>query len=288
VRPVADRSGFTLVELVVAMVIGAVVTSVLFQLLTGQGRFVELQSAREEVQQNTRAAVELIGSELRTLPGGGSLTMAAADSMTMRSVRVWGVVCAVPGGSTLDVVIPVVAGAAYTPNSGTGVVVNLGTVAAPIWSNAVAVTGIGGATASCAGSALPAGAERRTFTLASMPQSGASTAAVGNAVYLFEQVTYRTGESAGIPGKWIQRRVGNTLTSTNQPMAGPIAQSEGLRFEYFAGTATAPLPTPIVDAATRASVTRVTLAVEAVSQSQLGGDPVSKADTVVVTLRNRL
>jgi prepilin-type N-terminal cleavage/methylation domain-containing protein len=288
VHPVADRSGFTLIELLVAMVIGAIVITSLFQLISGQGRFVELQGAHEEVQQNTRAAIELIGSELRTLPGGSTLVMAAEDSATLRTARVWGVVCAVGGLNSIDVVLPAVAGATYTANSGTGALANVGSVATPTWTNAVTVSGIGPAAATCGGAALPGGTERRTLTVSSIPQSGGAPASVGSPIYLYEQVTYRTGVSAGIPGKWIQRRVGNTATSTNQPMAGPIDESTGLKFRYFAGAATTPLTTPILDAATRASVTRVVVSVDAVSQSSFGGETVSKADTVVVTLRNRL
>src|SRR5687767_12028100 len=82
VRPALDRSGFTLIELLVAIVIGSVVVGSLFQMISGQGRFVELQSAREEVQQNGRAAVELIGSELRTIAGGEALVLATEDSIT--------------------------------------------------------------------------------------------------------------------------------------------------------------------------------------------------------------
>src|SRR5690606_941020 len=96
------------------------------ELVGGQARFVEMQSAREEVQQNTRAALELIGSELRALPPGGALVRAADDSITLRTARFWGVVCAIGGATSLDIALPALAGASFATNTGTGVVVNLG------------------------------------------------------------------------------------------------------------------------------------------------------------------
>jgi prepilin-type N-terminal cleavage/methylation domain-containing protein len=286
---VTERNGFTVIELLVALVIGGVVIGSLFQLLGGQGRFVEMQSAREEVQQNTRASLELIGSELRTLPGGDALVEAASDSITIRAPRVWGVVCAVGGATSFDVAFPVIAGANYTTNLGTGMVVNFGTPTAPVWSSAARVTAIGNGATTCDGSALPAEIERRTLTVATTPQNGATTPVSGDVLYLYEQVTYRTGTSAGVPGLWIQRRVGEGIDSSNQPLAGPIeSNGNGLRFEYFSGSSSTALSTPITDASTRATVNRVIVVVESVSRNSLADERESKADTVIVPLRNRV
>lgn len=286
-RPAADgRGGFTLIELLVALIVGSLVIGVLLQLVSGQARFVQGQSAREEVQQNSRAALELIGSELRSLSSGASLVRAAADSLTLRTPRVWGSVCGLPGGATIEVAFPAVAGMSFAVNAGTGIVVNLGTPTAPVWSSAVAVTSISGPGSTCGGNPLPGGVERRTFTLSGVPTSGATTPARGNVAYLYDQVTYRTGTSAGVPGIWIQRRIGEGSGAANQPMAGPIGDGEGLSFVYYSDGSSLPLSTPIVDAAVRSSVSRIAIIVEAVSR----GDETtiaSTTDTVLVPLRNR-
>jgi prepilin-type N-terminal cleavage/methylation domain-containing protein len=83
-----NRAGFSLIELLVALMISGLLATVMFQLMSGQGRFVEIQSAREEVQQNSRAALDLIGNDLRTLPGGESLVRADDDSITVRTARI--------------------------------------------------------------------------------------------------------------------------------------------------------------------------------------------------------
>jgi prepilin-type N-terminal cleavage/methylation domain-containing protein len=282
--PAPDRSGFTLIEMLVALIISGIVVGTIFQLLVGQGRFVERQSAREEVQQNTRAALELISSELRTLPAGDGLILATSDSLTMRVVRIWGVVCAAGGGSSLDVVFPSIPGVSFAPNLGTGVVVRLGSE----WSGSVRLTAAGNASASCNGEALGTGVERRTLSLSGTPQSSDGTLlpAVGDLVYIHDQVTYRSGTSAAVPGLWIQRRIGEGAGSSNQPFAGPILES-GLRFEYFTAGSSVPLATP-VSAAVRPDVARIAVVVESVSRNFQGEARESKSDTVVVALRNRM
>jgi hypothetical protein len=148
---------------------------------------------------------------------------------------------------------------------------------------------MGNAASTCGGSSLAAGIERRTLTLGSQPQNSGDTPAVGDALYIYDQVTYRTGASTGVPGLWIQRRIGDAVGSSNQPMAGPIdSDTGGLHFQYFAGASSLPIATPIVDAATRESVTRVVVVVESVSRNSIGDDQESKADTVIVPLRNRV
>ncbi|MQA89890.1 MAG: prepilin-type N-terminal cleavage/methylation domain-containing protein [Gemmatimonas sp.] len=281
----ADQKGFTLVELMVAMAVAAVIVTALFQFITAEGRFFELQSAHQEVQQNTRVVVELIGSELRSLPPGESLVRAAADSLTIRTAKVWGVVCALGGATTLDVVMPAVPGLNFTQNSGSGLVVNLGTEELPVWSDPVLVTAIGEPLDECAGERLSAQAERRTFSVGSMPRKDTLSIGVGNTLYLYEQVTYRAHRSEGVPGMWIQRRIGDLPASTNQPMAGPVDESAGLRFQYFAGAT--PLATPILESSARSAVTHILLAVEAVSQTTFGAEEVARSDTVVAILRNR-
>lgn len=274
-----------MVELLVAMVLGGIIVTALFELLSSQGRFVEMQSSREEVQQNTRAALELIGSELRTVPGGEALVSATADSITFRTSRLWGVVCDVPSATQLDVVFPTIVANSLSTNSGTGIVVELGGASPAVWSSAAPVTAIGSAAPDCDGILLASQAERRSLTLASQPISGGVTPQEGDVVYLYDEVTYRTGTSASVPGVWIQRRLGN---GSNQPMAGPVDEALGLQFAYFDAPSGAPLATPLTTAAAREAVTRIQVVVDAIARNSQGGGPESKADTVVISLRNRV
>ena len=286
---VAEEAGFSLVELLAVLVISGVIAGALFQIVGAQGRFVEMQSGREEVQQNARAALELIGTELRTVPPGEALVRADDDSVTFRTPRIWGVVCAIPAPTTLHVAMPTIAGTDYVVNPGTGATVNLGSAATPLWSSAVAVTAIANASGTCNGNALPAGTEMRALTLAAQPVNGATTPAVGNNLYLYDLVTYGLGTSAGVPGTWIQRRLGDGAGSSSQPMAGPVPSGgAGLDLSYFSDASAAALPVPITSAATRADVTRVQVVVQTVSRNTVGDVPETTTDTVIISLRNRL
>ncbi len=283
------RAGFTLIELLVALALGGLIIGSILQILTGQARFVELQSGREEAQQNARAALELISSELRGIPDGDALVRAASDSITFRAPRLWGVVCATRGASSLDVTFPSLTDVSYVTNLGTGVVVNVGSPALPDWTGAVELTGVGGAGQECAGEPLGPGAERRTLTLGAMPLAGTSAPAAGDIVYVFDQVTYRASGSAGLPGTWISRRIGDGPGASNQPFAGPVdGDGDGLRFEYFGGESSAPLATPVSDAAARASVDRIAVIVSSVSRLTRSNLVQSRTDTIFVPLRNRV
>lgn len=283
------RAGFTLIELLVALAIGGLMVGSILQILTGQARFVELQSGREEAQQNTRAALELIGSELRGIPGGDALVRTARDSITFHSPRFWGVVCAASGDRSLDVALPTIPEVSYATNLGTGVVVNVGTPAAPEWTGAVAVAGVGGPAQDCDGSLLESGTERRTLTLGAVPRAGTSAPSRGDIAYIYDRVTYRTGSSAGLPGVWILRRIGDGPGTSNQPFAGPVdAEGGGLRFEFFSGESRTPLTTPVSDAAARASIDRISVIVSSVSRLSRSDLVQFRTDTVLIPLRNRI
>jgi type II secretory pathway pseudopilin PulG len=285
-----------MVELMVAMVITGLLLGVIFQLMQGQGRYVSRQSAKEEVQQNNRAALDLIGSELRTVPSGNGIEMAAEDSIGIRSVRLWAVVCVGSGGGTsVSVRMPILPGASFATNLGTHFVADVDAdAAAEAWTSPVRVTEIGAPVAvppaSClfeTETSLPAGIEVRTLSLGSTPTNAATSEepVTGDPAYVYDLVTYRTGESS-TGGEWIQRRLGSGSGASNQPMAGPVPHGEGLEFTYYAGTTV--VPTPITDEATRASVDRLSMIVRTVSRNQMSELRQAKTDTITVSLRNRI
>jgi prepilin-type N-terminal cleavage/methylation domain-containing protein len=301
-KPARNRSGFTLIELLVAMVIGGLLTGVIFQFLQGQGRYVAVQSAREEVQQNARASVELIGSELRSLPPLGGLEKAFADSLTIRVPRVWGVVCAPvsSGATSVDVAIPALAGVTYPANNGTALAVNVGdSTSDPDWTPAVKVSGIGSADPNCNGAPLPNNdpgtMERRTLTVSATPQGSTSSTPlpqVGDVMYFFDQVTYRTDRStvgSAADSVWLYRRLGDYP----QPLAGPLWASNGergLEFAYYTSGASEPVSVPSsgLDATTLNQVNRIRMVVHTISRRQATDAQQSQTDTVFISLRNRM
>jgi prepilin-type N-terminal cleavage/methylation domain-containing protein len=85
-----SRSGFTLVEGMVALVLTALVLTLAYRVLVGQQRTVTLQAQRVSLQTNLRSAAAFISTELRevsTDSGNPDLLTFAPESVTYRAMR---------------------------------------------------------------------------------------------------------------------------------------------------------------------------------------------------------
>lgn len=91
---IRDRSGFTLIELIIVATLGVVVLgSVMGVLMTNQ-RTYTTQTAVVQGQQNSRMAFEMLFNELREAsPGGGDIVSMSSTHITLRLMRKFGVVC---------------------------------------------------------------------------------------------------------------------------------------------------------------------------------------------------
>ena len=89
-----DRRGFTLVELMIVAVVGAAVVGATYQILLSSQRALTVQTAQIQGQQNVRAGIDILFSELREISRseGDVLTM-ASDRIEIRAMRAFGLVC---------------------------------------------------------------------------------------------------------------------------------------------------------------------------------------------------
>lgn len=296
------QGGFTLVEVMVALVITGILATVLFQLVQGQGKFVQMESSREEVQQNSRGALELLSSELRTIPAG-AIDTAAADRIRFRVPRAWGLVCASTGGGTSGVAIAFPAGSfpsdaptSFASGAGSdwGLAIPSGTLGAYY---ALALTGIGtGGTSTCTsgiglGTASPADVRQVSYSAPLV----APTAAAGSAVFLYQMVEYDMAQSSSSspPGIWLRRRNG---AGNMEPMAGPLlaadtaTTSTGLSFSYYCGSSALGAAALAVRA-NWLSIDRIRIRVAMQSRNRIGkkGSTTPKQvqqDSITVHLRN--
>lgn len=290
--------GFTLIELIVALVISGLLATVIFQLVVGQGRFTAIQGARAEVQQNSRGALELITSELRSLPSG-SIDSASASSVSFRLPRAWGLLCnTLPaGGGTVGVVFPPGTFPGEFPTSfaqptGWGLAIPdtaAGTVAV------VSLTSTTAGSGTCpAVLGVPAGSNvvMRQFTFTALP---AGVAAVpGDPVYVFQRVRYDVAlsSSGGPAGYWIRRRAG---VGNPEPLAGPLLaldqSTQGLHFTYMCDDRTL-TQAQYEDPASLPSIDRVRVRVAMQSRSltrntfDADSDQQQQTDSMTVSLRN--
>lgn len=91
--------GFTLVEILVVTVLGALVVGAALQVLITNRRAYTAQSATISGQQSTRMAVEVLFAELRELsPDGGDILAMSNNSLQVRLMRKFSVVCATDFG----------------------------------------------------------------------------------------------------------------------------------------------------------------------------------------------
>lgn len=274
-----NTRGFTLVEMVVALVISGFLAGVVFQLVRGQERFVATQSAREEVQQNGRAALELISAELRGASPEGIVT-AQEGLIRFRSPRIWGLVCAAPAAQSRAVVFPGVELAAFKgSNVPDSLAVRDSTTAlAKRWrfAGVTDATPSGGQGAAACGAFAPDAGRVQVRTLTGIP--AAIPFQLGEPAYLYDAVQYDAGDS-NVPGKWLRRHD----SGGTQPLAGPLALDGAVpvfRLRYFDSTG-AELNQPIADPTTVAEI-----AVMVTTASRSPKVPLEFSDSTRVRLRN--
>ncbi len=88
------RRGFTLVELLVAMVIGTTILGAIYQSIIGVQRLIASHNERIEVQQTLRAGAFYVSRALRELDASdGDIIIAAPNQIRFRSMRWSSVVC---------------------------------------------------------------------------------------------------------------------------------------------------------------------------------------------------
>jgi prepilin-type N-terminal cleavage/methylation domain-containing protein len=286
-------AGFTLAELLVSLVIAGFLAGVILQLVTGQARFTDIQYARQEVQDNARGTLELLGSELRTVPLPGGLLVAREDSIRFHSPMAWGVYCGESAGSrfvVFDKGVWVNAASGGIPLR-TGLVLQRsegsvdGTVP-PVFdsdgdaarSDTLAPTAV--AVSPCKGlmdDPTKTVVVRFTDVDAGVPGSP------GLAAYVWRSVAYGAGGLSAAGERWMTRELAGS--GKPEPLAGPI---DSLTFRYLnaAGVAFA---TP-VDVTRRDSIRNVRVIVKMKARKGTGassGDrKVSTQDSITVSLRN--
>src|SRR5258708_19499348 len=91
------RRGFTLVELLIALVLLGLVSTAIYQVLNTNQRTFLAQTQRIDLQQNIRAGASILPGEFRTLDAGeGDIQQMTATSITIRAIRKLGFMCAPP------------------------------------------------------------------------------------------------------------------------------------------------------------------------------------------------
>ena len=91
----AARAGFTIMELMISMMIGLVVLTAVYKLMITQTGGYGKQRELADVRETARSGSTLLSRDLRhAASGGGAVVAMSSNSITLRSVRGVGIVCA--------------------------------------------------------------------------------------------------------------------------------------------------------------------------------------------------
>ena len=229
------RVGFSLVELLVALVLFGAVTAGIYRVLVDNQRLYRAQTQRIDLQQNIRAAVTILPAEFRELDAtNGDIKAMSATSITIRAMRQLGFICSPPilGGSLSGVPFTIRSSLFFGTrgfNTATDSVLiyyegDPATRGDDSWVLG-ALTGVG--TANC-----PDGEPGQQLTtnlaLAASQPNQAGAVPGGAPVRGFETVTYLLYQSGD--GDWY---LGLRNDGGTQPLIGPVRDGGGLTFSYY-------------------------------------------------------
>src|SRR5438093_11805042 len=115
---VRARRGFTMVELLVALVLLALVSAALYRVLVNNQRLYMAQTQRIDLSQNIRAASNILPAELREIDAAdGDIVAMSPTRLELRAMRWLGVLCtaAVMGGGLNGLTVVIRGGALGLP-----------------------------------------------------------------------------------------------------------------------------------------------------------------------------
>lgn len=248
------RRGFTLVELVVAILIGTALGAGLVKLLVAQGQFFDHQSAQRDARSVSRGALNVMLADLRMVETSRSsdgtasstgVTAASATSITVNVRYANGVVCNNLAGihwvlwspydwrtvaSSTASTEPTAPGIAYRNADGTFTYAGTGT----------ATIGSAGLLSDCnALFRLPTNASGTTIGSLNNLSGLAATLPIGTAVFRYFPVTYTFKASTLVPGATgLYRQVGS---AAEEEIAAPF--DDEASFAFFSLTDDTPTET---------------------------------------------
>ncbi|HEX6693569.1 MAG TPA: prepilin-type N-terminal cleavage/methylation domain-containing protein [Longimicrobiales bacterium] len=221
----ADRHGFSLVELLVALVLTAIIGASLTTLFVTQSRFLEQQQKQEFARGVARSATNIMMSELRMVDRDSGITAASPTSITARVPFAMGVVCGTTGLGLIVTfqMFPVdpslynvgnIDGFAYRGASGYYQYRVSSGSAQPATSTA----GL------CATNGISAPAGSQIMAISTVNPAAAVR---GDPIMLFRNVRYHFAASAAVPG-----RVGlyREVEGVDEEIVAPFDNSAGFAF----------------------------------------------------------
>lgn len=228
-RSVLAERGVTLVELMIALTVTAVIAAAMLAVFVSQTRLIGLIESQRTGRAVSRSAANVLTAELRMIEAAGGVESAASTALTLRVPYAVGVLCATSSSeATVSLLLadsmlfarPGYSGYAWRTTAG-GYVYEAGTQSQPDVAGASAVV--------CAGASIttPPGGILARLT----PGVPAATGAMpGTPVLLYRRVRYEFTGSADFGGRTMLIRTpldGGEATVLSGPFDGAT------RFRFF-------------------------------------------------------
>ncbi len=244
----AARRGFTMVELLVALVLLGLVSAALYRVLVNNQRLYMAQTQRIDLSQNIRAAANILPAELREIDASeGDIVSMTPTRLEIRAMRWLGFACVAPvmGGATTNGLTMVIRGGAPGQPLFFGARgMNIATDTMLIYYDGDPTsrnddfwargefTGVAPAALNCPDPIVPPQPGRLvTFNLKllglGVNQSGAIP--IGAPVRGYEHVIYALYQPAGDTSWYVGFQ---PASGSMQPLIGPVL-TNGLTFQYF-------------------------------------------------------
>ncbi len=207
--------GFSLAELMLALVIAGFIGVALTRLLMNQARFVDLQQSMMEARAGARAGFNVMATELRTVTAGG-LTKVARDTVQARVPVAFGVACGQPSGGYRAVMLfpydsatyaaATIRGLAFQDSSGT-------------WQFDSTAAVISGSALDCSSGVTPPITVPTGWTVIRVSPND-TRIQPGTAAYLYQRVRYTFEPSVQVPGRRaLWRNVIGSITGAEELVA---------------------------------------------------------------------
>ena len=219
----SQRTGFSLIELMVAIVIVTIVGASLAQLYVSQLRFQRTEDAMRDSRSAARAALNVLTSDMRMLEGGGAVASATDRDIVLRVPYSFGIVCASSATETDVGLLPSDSTAYVSAGFSGWVWRNSATGAWGYQEGATTVSDPG--TGTCTAVSVEVLTGGRLVRL----EPGVNGLSVGTPVMLFQRIRYRFDDSVALPGR---DGLFRTVVSTNQEseLVTPFAGTARFRF----------------------------------------------------------
>lgn len=256
------RRGFTLTEILVALLIVGIIGAAMVRLILVQSRFAETQLAKRNARTVSRNAMNIMLTDLRMVEDTGGLLAASRDSVTVRVPVAFGMICKTGGNAVLSL-LPVdsamlalasYGGWAYRDSTSGVYTYTSATTIQPI-----ANLSYSGASTDCTDSTSGPGVLSITYgtRATKIVQVDGATVGVPNPgwpAFIYQNITYKFGSSSTFAGKiGLFRRIksgGTSLapTYTVDEIIAPFDSSAKFRFYVLnSDTAQSAVPTNLRD-----------------------------------------